>query len=138
MARSRPKKPQKSAIPQNRIDQANELPDHGQNSDPDPRSPKFSSPSRAQRDVGNALAYRLGRLAHEVRQSAAGPRTAAGLNALVPVEVMDVVETDYFGKAPPKRGGKKTVTRVGLLLAEHISLAEQIKADMVPKERQLQ
>lgn len=97
----------------------------------------YASKSRARRDVGNALSQRLNYLAAEARQraEAAGPRTQTGLNALVPADVLDVVEQDFFGRKPPARGGKNMVSPVGRVLAEEISLAEQVGAEIVPKER---
>lgn len=92
--------------------------------------------SAARRDIANALALRLHTLWKEAEGRVLGPRTAQGFNALVPVEVLDIVEEEAFGKVP-KRGGRKTVTRVGVLLAEQISLAEQL-GEIKDKERLLQ
>jgi len=101
------------------------------------REGRYSSLSKANRDVGAALANRVWRLYHE-QKAAAGPRAVAGLNALVPVDVIETVEFDAFGGPVEvaRNGKRKGTTKYAKLLAEEISLAAQV-GEVMTKDRLL-
>ncbi len=97
---------------------------------------RYANIGVAKRDIGKALTHRLWAL-YFASQEAAGPRAQAGHNALVPLDIMDIVERDAFGEIEESRSGKKKeITMTGRILAEQISLAEQL-GEIIPKDRLL-
>ena len=98
---------------------------------------RYETVSKARRDIGSALANRVWGLYHQQRV-AAGPRSAAGFNALVPTDILDTIEQDAFGRLidDERHGKRKASTRYAKLLAEEISLAAQVGA-IVDKDRLL-
>lgn len=89
----------------------------------------YTSFSRACTAIGNGLTYRLLTLAE--KNVATTPRQQSGLNALVPVDIIQNVIDTHFGKGGVVESRQRTlkVNWIDVEIANGINLGDQIKGD---------
>jgi hypothetical protein len=86
---------------------------------------KFTSDRAGARSVANSLSVRISRL---VQQDEA-EKSEKGLNALVPVDMIQAKVEEIWPDITSARSGKITVTEEGIEAAARVSIALQAEAD---------
>lgn len=94
---------------------------------------EYASKSRAASMIGRALAARIWRLIYERREADRSPMAAAGINALVPVDYIEIMMRREFGDLRPRQDRKWLgVDQQAIDRASAIGLAWQLDQHGVP------